>query len=83
MGSQVHRQGLIQHSQLNGSNVIVDMPQDSFAVSMLEQHLQLNYPTAHIQDMAYQIHWSTNVAKLKIAFNNREDAIDFHLRHSE
>jgi len=74
---------LIQHSQLNGSNVIVDMPQDSFAVSMLEQHLQLNYPTAHIQGMAHQIHWSTNIAKLKIAFNNCEDAIDFHLRHSE
>jgi len=79
----INRQGLIQHTELSGSNVIVDMPQDSFAVSMLEQHLQLNYPTAHIDKMIHQIHWSTDIAKLKIAFNNREDAIDFHLRHSE
>ena len=83
MGSQVHRQGLIQHTELNGSNVIVDMPQDSFAVSMLEQHLQLNYPTAHIQDMVHQIHWSTNTAKLKITFLNQEDAIHFHLSHND
>ena len=82
MGQEVHRQGLIQHTELYGSNVIVDMPQDSFAVSMLEQHLQLNYPTARIQDMAHQIHWSTNVAKLKITFDNQEDAIHFHLRHN-
>jgi len=83
MGSEIHRQGLIQHTELSGSNVIVDMPQDSFAVSMLEQHLQLNYPMARIQDMAHQIHWSTNTAKLKIAFENQEDAIHFHLRHND
>jgi len=83
MGQEIHRQGLIQHTELSGSNVIVDMPQDSFAVSMLEQHLQLNYPMARIQDMAHQIHWSTNTAKLKIAFENQEDAIHFHLRHND
>jgi hypothetical protein len=83
MGSQVHRQGLIQHTELNGSNVIVDMPQDSFAVSMLEQHLQLNYPMAHIQDLAYQMQWKASSVRLKIAFTNKEDAIHFHLSHSD
>ena len=83
MGSQVHRQGLIQHTELNGSNVIVDMPQDSFAVSMLEQHLQMNYPSARIDNMAHQIHWSTNTAKIKITFDRSEDAIHFHLRHND
>jgi hypothetical protein len=74
---------LIKHTELNGSNVIVDMPQDSFAVSMLEQHLQVNYPTARIDNMVHQIHWPTNVAKLRITFNNQEDAIYFHLRHND
>jgi hypothetical protein len=83
MGQEVHRQGLIQHTELNGSNVIVDMQPDSFAVSMLEQHLQLHYPSAKIQDMAHQIHWSTNTAKIKINFEHTEDAIHFHLSHSD
>ena len=83
MGSEVHRQGLIQHTELNGSNVIVDMPPDSFAVSMLEQYLQLNYPTAAMAGMAHTINLSTNTAKIKITFDSPEDAIHFHLRHND
>ena len=83
MGSQVHRQVLIQHTELRGSNVIVDMPQDSFAMSMLEQHLQLNYPTAAMAGMAHTINLSTNTAKIKITFDSPEDAIHFHLRHND
>jgi len=83
MGQEIHRQGLIQHSQLNGSNVIVEIPQDSFAVSMLEQHLQLNYPLAYIHDLAYQMQWKASSVKLKISFENQEDAIHFHLRHND
>ena len=82
MGSQVHRQVLIQHTELRGSNVIVDMPQDSFAMSMLEQYLQLNYPTAAMAGMAHTINLSTNTAKIKITFDRPEDAIYFHLKHN-
>ena len=83
MGQEIYRQGLIHHTELNGSNVIVDMPQDSFAMSMLELHLQMNYPTAHIHDMAHQISWTTNTAKIKISFDKSEDAIHFHLKHND
>ena len=79
----INRQGLIQHTELRGSNVIVDMPQDSFAMSMLEQHLQLNYPTAAMAGMAHTINLSTNTAKIKITFDSPEDAIHFHLRHND
>ena len=83
MGSQVHRQGLIQHTELNGSNVIVDMPQDSFAVSMLEQHLQMNYPLAEMQLSPFWPPTLTTIARFKIVFPSHEDAIHFHLRHND
>ena len=73
---------MIRYTELVGTDVIVDMPQDNFAISMLEQYLQLNYPTACILDMAHQINWSTNTAKIKITFDNPEDAIYFHLKHN-
>jgi hypothetical protein len=81
MGQEIHRQRLIQHTELLGTDVIVDMPQDNFAISMLEQYLQLNYPTACIEDTRW-VHLSTNTAKIKITFDNPEDAIYFHLKHN-
>ena len=73
---------MIQHTELLGTDVIVDMPQDNFAISMLEQYLQLNYPTAAMAGMAHNINLSTNTAKIKITFDNPEDAIYFHLKHN-
>lgn len=82
MGQEVHRQGLILSTDVHGTDVIVELyKNDNLSMSMLEKHLQINYPTAHIDETAHQISWTTNDAKIKIRFETQEDALHFHLSH--
>ena len=83
MGQEVHRQRLIRRTQLLGNLIVAELNPVSFDfnVSLLEQQLMIDWPTAKIDRKILLDEYRTNMVEIK--FNNREDAIDFHLRHEQ
>ncbi len=80
MGQEVHRQGLIISSEIDGTDVAVELTGDHFSLAMLQMHLQTDYNDACIVN-ADAVRWSGGKARVVIRFDNPEDAMHFHLRH--
>jgi hypothetical protein len=79
MGQEIHRQGLIVSSEINGTDVVAELAGDHFSLAMLQMHLQTEYSDAHIVND--EVKWSDGKTKVIIRFANPEDAMHFHLRH--
>lgn len=79
MGQEIHRQGLILNSRLDGSTVEVEVPSDKFSIAMLGMHLQMNYGNARIGSTTFGPD-RDKVVSIEIEFGSIEDAIHFHLK---
>jgi hypothetical protein len=81
MGQEVHRQRLIRHTQLLGNLIVAELNPTSFDfnVSLLEQQLMIDWPTAQLDRRVLLDEYRNN--RVEIIFANREEAIDFHLRY--
>lgn len=80
MGQEVHRQGLILKTEMHGNIIAANVNSDSFSISMLEKHLQIDYPSAVL--IYDRQPWTRATADVHICFDNQEDAIAFHLSHT-
>jgi len=83
MGQEIHKSGLILGTKLQGNDVVVELVNcDSFAMAILEMHLQMEYPDAAIltesNDTKYK---KKNYDTVKIRFSKQEDALRFVLSH--
>jgi hypothetical protein len=82
MGKEIHRPGLIARVQLDGTDVHADiLPGDDeeFALALLEQYLQVNYPDSKIT-IEYT-KWNRFSDRVKLSFVSQEDALHFYLSH--
>lgn len=80
MGQEVHRQGLIKRSTLDGTRVGIEMDGDDFSMAMLEMHLQMSYDSARLVERDTAV-WRDRIStRIVIDFGNMEDAMHFHLR---
>ena len=81
MGQEVHRQGLIAHTTLQGNSVVAELNHcDDFAMAIFEMNLQTSYPDAHIV-VAESKYKQLTTKIVKIHFSNPEDALHFVLSH--
>jgi hypothetical protein len=67
---------------MRGNIVAANVDSDSFSISMLEKHLQMQYPTAKMVMIYDKPPWTRSTAEIHICFDNQEDAIAFHLSHT-
>lgn len=81
MGQEVHRQGLIAHTTLQGNSVVAELNHcDDFAMAIFEMNLQMSYPDAHMV-IAESKYKQLTTKTVKIHFSTPEDALHFVLSH--
>jgi hypothetical protein len=83
MGQEIHRQGLITNTSIDGCEVIanIDMTDPDFFINVLSMQLSTIYPGS---EMSFEtVVWGPYSSAIKIKFTNREDALHFHLKHHE
>jgi hypothetical protein len=81
MGQEVHRQGLIAHTTLQGNSVVAELNHcDDFAMAIFEMNLQMSYPDAHMV-VAVSKYTPLTTKVVEIHFSNPEDALHFVLSH--
>ncbi len=83
MGQEIHKSGLILGTKLQGNDVVVELVNcDSFALAILEMHLQMEYPDSVIlKELADTKYKKKMYDTIKIRFSKQEDALRFVLSH--
>lgn len=88
MGQKVYRQGLIKRTYVHDTDVVANMDlDDDFSMTMLELHLQVNYPGAMIIERItqpappYPSGPDMIADQVLIRFLTKEEALHFHLSH--
>ncbi len=82
MGEKIHRERLIVRVELDGLHVhanILPGDDEEFALALLEQYLQVNYPDSQIT-IEYT-KWQRFTDRVKLTFANEQDALHFYLSH--